>query len=334
MRLATFIPRHVEDAGPRVGALLADDVSLIDLMAASAMRHGAAPAWLADMLSLLDAGESAMDQVRRWLDFAERDRPAGATIPLNSVTLLAPVPRPRSIRDCMAFERHLIQSTRTAVKWRSPWLATLDRWFDRVAGRSLFPVPKVWYEQPLYYKGNPHSVVGPEAEIVWPAYTKRLDYELEFGVFIGRKGRNIAAQETQKHIAGYTIFNDFSARDVQLREMQGRLGPAKGKDFDTGNAMGPYLVTPDEVPDPYRLRMLARVNGQEWSQGTTAEMRYTFEEMIAYISQDETLYPGEFIGSGTVPNGCGLELDRWLAAGDVVELEIERLGILRNRVRA
>ncbi len=114
--------------------------------------------------------------------------------------------------------------------------------------------------------------------------------------------------------------------------MQGRLGPAKGKDFDTGNAMGPYLVTPDEVPDPYNLTMVARVNGEPWSRGNSGDMHFTFEDMIAYVSQDETLHPGEFIGSGTVGNGCGLELDRWLQPGDMVELEVEHLGVLRNRV--
>jgi 2-keto-4-pentenoate hydratase/2-oxohepta-3-ene-1,7-dioic acid hydratase in catechol pathway len=114
--------------------------------------------------------------------------------------------------------------------------------------------------------------------------------------------------------------------------MQGRLGPTKGKDFDTGNALGPYLVTPDEIPDPYNLTLVARVNTEEWSRGNSGDMHFTFEEIIAYISQDETLYPGEFIGSGTVGNGCGLELDRWLKADDVVELEAEGLGVLRNRI--
>jgi 2-keto-4-pentenoate hydratase/2-oxohepta-3-ene-1,7-dioic acid hydratase in catechol pathway len=151
-------------------------------------------------------------------------------------------------------------------------------------------------------------------------------------VFVARVGQDIPRGQARKYIAAYTIFNDFSARDIQLREMQGRLEPAKGKDFDTGNAMGPYLVTLNEVPDPYNLTMIARVNGEEWSRGSSADMHYKFEDIISYISQDETLYPGEFIGSGTVGNGCGLELDRWLSPGDVVELEVERLGVLRNRV--
>jgi 2-keto-4-pentenoate hydratase/2-oxohepta-3-ene-1,7-dioic acid hydratase in catechol pathway len=151
-------------------------------------------------------------------------------------------------------------------------------------------------------------------------------------VFIGRQGRDIAESEAASYIAGYTIFNDFSARDMQLREMQGRLGPAKGKDFDTGNVMGPWLVTPEEIADPYALTMTARVNGEEWSRASTGDLHFTLEEIIAYISRDETLYPGDFIGAGTAPGGCGLELDRWIQAGDVVELEVEGLGVLRNEV--
>jgi 2-keto-4-pentenoate hydratase/2-oxohepta-3-ene-1,7-dioic acid hydratase in catechol pathway len=114
--------------------------------------------------------------------------------------------------------------------------------------------------------------------------------------------------------------------------MAGRLGPAKSKDFDTGNVLGPWLVTPDEIGDVYNLTMSARVNGEEWSRGHSGGMRFSFEEIIAAISRDETLYPGDVIGSGTVGGGCGLELDRWLRPGDVVELEIERIGVLRNRV--
>ncbi|MFT5525972.1 MAG: 2-keto-4-pentenoate hydratase/2-oxohepta-3-ene-1,7-dioic acid hydratase in catechol pathway, partial [Pirellulaceae bacterium] len=130
-----------------------------------------------------------------------------------------------------------------------------------------------------------------------------------------------------------TIFNDFSARDVQLAEMEAKLGPAKGKDFDTGNSLGPWLVTPDEIPDPYALDVEVRVNGQSWSRGNTGGIQYTFEEMIEYISKDETLYPGDFIGSGTIPDCCGLELDRWLRDGDVVELEVAGIGCLRNKVK-
>ena len=173
-----------------------------------------------------------------------------------------------------------------------------------------------------------------------PAYTKRLDWELEFGIFIGKEGRDIPAEKAREYIGGFSIFNDFSARDIQGQEMKSRLGPAKGKDFDGGNAIGPVLVTPDEIPDPYNLSMKARVNGEEVSVGNTRGMHWTFEQMIAYVSQGETLHPGEFFASGTatVPEsgkdrrGCGLEMGRFLKAGDTVELEVERIGVLTNYI--
>ena len=188
------------------------------------------------------------------------------------------------------------------------------------------------YKQPVYYKGNRFNVVGHEEEVRWPRYSAMLDYELEFGIFLAAKGRDIPVDEAHKYIFGYTIFNDFSARDAQEIEMAGGLGPAKGKDFDTGNAIGPWIVTRDEVKDAQNLNMIARVNGEECSRNNSSCMLHTFEQMIAHASRDETLYPGEFFGSGTTGNGCGLELDRWLKPGDVVELEVEGIGVLRNRV--
>jgi 2-keto-4-pentenoate hydratase/2-oxohepta-3-ene-1,7-dioic acid hydratase in catechol pathway len=150
--------------------------------------------------------------------------------------------------------------------------------------------------------------------------------------YIGRKARDVPVEKAREHIVGYTIFNDLSARDAQAYEMPGMLGPAKSKDFDTGNVMGPCLVTADELPDPYNLTMIARVNGEEWGRGNTRDMRWTFDDVIAHISRSETLYPGEALGSGTVGNGCGLEQLRYLKPDDVVELEIEGIGMLRTRI--
>lgn len=332
MKLVTFAAPAPTAAATRLGAYLADDAVVVDLQAAARAADGRPSPWLDDMLAFLDGGPAAREAAERLVDFACSQRPPDALLPIQTVRLLAPLPRPRSLRDCMAFQRHLVQATRTVIGWRCRPLATLDRWVERLTGSPLVRLPPVWYERPLYYKGNPHSVVGPEADVVWPSYTERLDFELELGIVIGRRGSDIAPHQAGHYIAGYTIFNDFSARDVQLREMQGRLGPAKGKDFDTGNVLGPWLVTPDELGDPYNLHMTARVNGQSWCRGSSRDMHYTFEQIIAYISQNETLYPGEFIGSGTVPDGCGLELDRWIQPGDVVELEVAGLGTLRNRV--
>ena len=332
MKLVTFLLLNNAQNQPRLGALSTEANTVIDLQKGYHAMTGSFSPYLTDMLALLDGGKSALEEAHRTLEFVLDQQPSDCQYSQDQLILLAPVPRPRSIRDCLAFEQHLVQATRTVAKWRFAPLASLDAWLEKRWGRALLGAPRVWYERPIYYKGNPFSVVGPEADVQWPAYTDKLDYELEFGVFIGSVGRNIPCQQAHQYIAGYTIFNDFSARDIQLREMQGRLGPAKGKDFDTGNAIGPYLVTADEINNPYGLTMVARVNGEAWSQGSSADMHFTFEEIIAYISQEETLYPGEFIGSGTVGNGCGLELDRWLRPGDSVELEIDYLGLLRNRV--
>ncbi|NJN46941.1 MAG: fumarylacetoacetate hydrolase family protein [Candidatus Competibacteraceae bacterium] len=325
MKLLTFVITENPTA-PRLGALMADGETVADLQQGHSDRTGSASPQLNDMLSLLEGGEQALEQAHTALEFIASQAGSESRYAQNQVRLLAPVPRPRSIRDCISFEKHIVQATRTVVKWRFAPLAALDAWVEKRRGRALIGAPKVWYQQPLYYKSNPFSVVGPDAEVQWPRYTEKLDYELEFGIFIGRQGCNIPKERAHEHIAGYTIFNDFSARDVQLKEMEGRLGPAKGKDFDTGNVMGPYLVTADEIPEPYNLTMRARINGEEWSCGNSGEMYFTFADIIAHISQDETLYPGEFIGSGTVGGGCGLELDRWLQPNDVVELEVEGLG--------
>ena len=147
---------------------------------------------------------------------------------------------------------------------------------------------------------------------------------------IGRKGRNIKAGEARPYIAGFTIMNDFSARDIQRKEMAVALGPAKGKDWCT--AFGPLLVTADEIGDPYNLKMTARVNGEVWSEGTSGSIFHHFERMIEFITEDDTIYPGDILGSGTVGTGCGLELDRWVQRGDTIELEIEKIGVLCNRI--
>ncbi|REJ93439.1 MAG: fumarylacetoacetate hydrolase family protein [Planctomycetota bacterium] len=329
MKLVTYI--RPAGGPPRVGAIDSRLEAVIDL-AAAAERFEQPTGAFTDMLTLLEQGPAALEEARNILERAERDAPAGLMDELSTVTLLAPVPRPRSIRDCLAFEGHLIQAMRTVAGWKFPPLAWIDRGLARVLGRGCLRPPRVWYERPIYYKGNPASVVGADADIEWPSFTDRLDFELEFGVFIGRRGKNIPVSDAASYIAGFTIFNDFSARDLQLREMQGRLGPAKSKDFDTGNAIGPWLVTRDEVHRPYGLEMIARVNGEEWSRGNSGRMHFSFEEIIAAVSEAETLHPGDFIGSGTVPGGCGLELDRWISPGDVIELEVSGLGILRNRI--
>lgn len=258
-----------------------------------------------------EAAQRAIDSVRGCLQGEPPVGPKGEQVvhSLHDVKLLAPVPRPNSIRDTMSFEGHM---------------KSLEKEIRR-------PMPDLWYEMPAYYKGNPCSVTGPEEPIVWPKYTEKLDYELEFGIYIGKQGRNISSADAGEYIAGYTIFNDVSARDIQLKEKSLTMGPTKGKDFDSGNIMGPCLVTPDEL-DVRDLKMTARINGEVWSEGNASAMYWSWARIIEYISASETLYPGDFIGSGTVPNGCGAELNRWIQPGDVIELEVEGIGVLRNKV--
>ena len=327
MKMVTFI---AEDKAPRVGVIVDDRI--VDLQAASNAHHGSSEHAYDDMLSFIQGMPEILDRVRSLAETVMGSGPESLIRPLGELRLLAPLPRPASIRDFVAFADHLANAMHTVAGWRLPPVKWLNGAWRSLTGKGFLRPPKLWYEIPAYYKGNPLTVIGPEADIRWPSYAEKLDYELEFGIYIARQGRDIPASRAREYIAGYTIYNDVSARMMQMKEMKLRMGPTKGKDFDTSNVMGPYLVTPDEVPDPYNLEMIARVNGEEWSHSNSRYMHHTFEDIIAYISRDETLYPGEFLGSGTVPTGCGLEWDRWIKPGDLIELEVERLGVLRNCV--
>jgi fumarylacetoacetate (FAA) hydrolase len=218
---------------------------------------------------------------------------------LAEVRLRAPIPWPPSVRDFYAFERH-VQSAR--------------------AQRGLEMAPE-WYRIPVFYFSNPAAVYGPEDDIVFPSESSAWDYELEAAAVIGADGR----------IAGFTVLNDWSARDLQKMEMAVGLGPAKGKDF--GTSLGPVLVTPDELGD-LRLEMIARVNGEERSRGNLGDMHWSWDDLVAHAGRNTRLLAGDVLGSGTVGTGCILEHGdgRWLEPGDAVELEIERIGVLRNRV--
>ena len=326
MKLVTFETASGEQ---RIGALQDDLKTIVDLKA-GAEKSGGDVKPFADMLALINAGEKGLAAARAILAKADKS----ALVDLASVRLLAPVPVPASMRDFLAFELHYRQARARALKIRASSYPDPVKAEEELAGSDEFTIPPVWYEQPIYYKGNRFAVIGTGQDILWPSHSKKLDFELEYGVFIGKKGKNISRDKAREHIFGYTIFNDMSARDSQYKEYPGRLGPAKGKDFDTGNVMGPWLVTADEIPDPYNLEMKVRINGEEWGRGISGSMHHKFEDMIVHASRDETLHPGEFLGSGTVGNGCGLEHDRWLKPNDVIELEITGLGTLRNKVVA
>ena len=326
MKLVTF---ETNSGEARIGAILDDLATIADFKAAAG---GRATPHFADMLALIDGGVEALADAQSLFEAVASEKSPVAKVKLSDVKLLAPVPVPRQMRDFLAFELHYRQARAQALRIRAATFPDPEAAAIELAKTDEFKIPPVWYEQPVYYKGNRFSVIGTEADILWPSYCKKLDFELEFGVVIGCKGKNIKRENARDHIFGYCIFNDMSARDAQYREYPVRLGPAKGKDFDTGNVLGPWLVTADEVGDPYDLTMIVRVNGEEWGRGNSGTMYHKFEDFIVHASNEEVLHPGEFLGSGTVGNGCGLEHDRWIKPGDVIELEISKLGTLRNRV--
>lgn len=309
MKLATFIGYRKR---PRLGVVDVEQRAVLDLAAAAEAVHKRPDPTFVDMLSLIDAAGPGLARV----DDLVREWPNEAVDDLDGVKLLAPIPIPRQLRDGMAFEEH-VRNSRNQVALRT--------------GRPQ-KMPEVWYEHPVYYKCNRFNVVGHGADVIWPSFSEWMDYELELACVIGKTGKDIRTEDAPAHVFGFTIYNDFSARDVQFDEMRAGLGPAKGKDFDTGNVFGPWIVTPDELGDPHDLAMEVRVNGERWGGGHSRDMHYTFWDIIAYVSRSETLYAGEIIGSGTVGTGSAHELGRTLSSSDVIELEIEKIGVLRNRL--
>jgi 2-keto-4-pentenoate hydratase/2-oxohepta-3-ene-1,7-dioic acid hydratase in catechol pathway len=277
-----------------------------------------APGPACDLISLLgDDGSRLRDAAARAETTPE------LVVPLDDARLLAPIPQPPSVRDFYAFEQHV----RTARERR---------------GLEMEPD---WYELPVFYFSNPASIVADRDDVAVPPGCEELDFELEVAAIVGRAGRDLDAATAIEHIAGFTIMNDWSARDLQRREMKLNLGPAKGKDFAT--TLGPFLVTPDELSDvvagkAYDLAMTATVNGQEYSRASLADIYWSFGELAAYASRGTWLRPGDILGSGTCGTGCILELSLvhgterfpWLAPGDVVALAVDRLGSVTNRVVA
>jgi 2-keto-4-pentenoate hydratase/2-oxohepta-3-ene-1,7-dioic acid hydratase in catechol pathway len=278
------------------------------------------------MQDFIEAGQPALDLAYAVLASSP------AIIDSDRINWLAPLPLPVQIRDCLGFEEHLKNAFESAVKVGAMAADDPVKAEEELRASGRFAVPEVWYQQPIYYKANRFSVAPTGKEIAWPAYSQIMDFELEMACIIGKKGQDISKDKAHEHIFGYTIFNDFSARDAQMLESQGMLGPAKGKDFDDSIILGPVIVTKDELTDPYNLRMQARVNGETWCDNNSSTIHWKFSDMIAHISMGETLHPGEVIGSGTVGLGCGLEHLRFLNDGDIVELEIDQIGVISNKI--
>src|ERR1700689_190923 len=278
-----------------------------------------------DLLVFLGAAE----QVR---ELAEEL--VSAAPPAEPLPLMAPPFRPAAFRDCALWEEHMLAVGRGLLRLRGWAAGAVSDGFERLTRRPfprLRPGP-LWYEKPLYYKGNPATFIGDGDTVRWPAYAQALDYELEIGVVIARDGSDLTPDEALGVVGGFVLVNDFSARDVQFREMvEGLMGPAKSKDF--GTALGSVVVTPPEfLPVLNTLDVEVRVNGELWGAGSTRGMQHSLADVIAHASAGERLAAGTVIGLGTVPGCSGIEAGRWLSPGSVVELSAGPLGRLRVAV--
>lgn len=303
MRLATILPRASLEPVAVVGAPDGTWIELAALIGRAAPRLELALPWL------MAHGAALPQRAAEWKGPRYRE---------SEFAFLPPIVRPPAFRDFYAFEDHV----KTA------------------RARRGLAMPPAWYEVPVFYFSNHNALLGHDAPVFAPAGCAELDYELELGIVIGRGGRDITAEHAWEHVFGFTVINDLSARDLQRQEMSIGLGPAKGKDFAT--AVGPWIVTRDSVRDciageRLSLAMQARVNDRELSHGNVAALHHSIPRLIAHASRDAELFPGDLLGTGTVGTGCILELGPentggWLKPGDLVELEIERIGALRTRI--
>ncbi|MCU1594065.1 MAG: putative Fumarylacetoacetase [Frankiales bacterium] len=276
-----------------------DDVlRVLDVGAWARSRDAETPA---DLVDLVESSPATQERVTDLVRSAPED--GLGWVRGDEVRFAAPLRAPNSLRDFFAFRSH----------------AEMRR-----------PLPEAWERVPVYFKGNRRSIVGPEEDVAWPSYTRKLDYEAEVAAVVGRKARDLSAQEAPQAVFGYTIMNDWSARDVQKDEMSVGLGPSKAKDFAT--SLGPWIVTPDEWDPEADHAVTVTVDGELWSSGSTAGRHWTFGQMLSHASQDEDLWPTDVLGSGTFGGGCGLDLRRWIAPGQEVEITVQGLGALRNRV--
>lgn len=301
----------------RIVAVDTDEARVVDLARAYALLQLRRGAWEdgarrvaralfpSSMSRAIAAGPVLLDAAHEALGAAD-----DASLALDDVVWASPLDPP-VIRDGLTFQEHIVNYSRRAA--------------------NALPRPEI-YTLPGYYKGSTGSIYAPDTEVPYPAFSSWLDYELEIGYVIGTPGHDLTPEESFGHVFGITIVNDFSARDVQLVEIAIGMGPQHGKDFAFG--IGPWITTMDEVGAIDGLTGSVRVNGELWSQCRAEDMVWTPGELIAYVSIADTLQPGDLIASGTLGNGSAVELGRELAPGDVIELELERVGTLRHTLTA
>ena len=325
MKLITFGVETMLGEVSRVGALVGE--TALDLAALYAWALSEKDVYAARELAEATIPPDMTEFLARWpvakaiaeglIDFSKRQppdalSPFGARIAYGPGEYRLRIPlKPRRLKDYLVYEEHKKKSM----------------------ARKGLPMPDLWYRMPTYTNRNILGLADPGADVLWPSYSKKLDFEFELAVVIGRTGRNIKAEDAHRYIAGFTIYNDFSARDIQADEAAVGAGAGKSKDFDQGNVLGPCIVTADEI-DGADIDMVLRVDGEEWARGHTRGMKFSWGQIIENASRDETIYPGDVFASGTMNNGCCLELDRWFKPGATIEMDARGIGILRNRVVA
>jgi 2-keto-4-pentenoate hydratase/2-oxohepta-3-ene-1,7-dioic acid hydratase in catechol pathway len=322
MKLATF---EGVDGVPAVG-IVDLGARMIANAAVLAAQEGGSALGYRNMIELIEQGPEALSRLAEWGARVDYDHPAW--VRLESVKLLPPI-TPKRLRCFSVYEKHIVQAFRAVLKHKLHPLM-----FRALSGLGMIKVPKRFHRVPAYYKGNHLALSGPGQEIVWPTYSSLLDYELELGVIIGKTGKDVSPEAAGEYIFGYTICNDFSARDALMDEMGfgPSAGPAKGKDFDTSNALGPWIVTADEMGDPSGAKMRVEVNGEIRGEALVGDAAHSVFDLVSYASRGETLVPGEVLACGAVGDGTGIETWTFLKPGDQVELHVERIGYLANKI--
>lgn len=316
MKLVTYTLKNDVEKKEKVGVLTADESQVVDLQAA----NGKPSPYFENMIAFLEGGKDAHALAKELLEKAGNNSKTS----LDNVTLLAPL-KPRTMRDCMCFENHIINGNKQ-FKYRNRGIDP-----DTLDPKTFLP-SAAWYEAPTYYKVNVNSIVGTDTNVSYPDGEQYMDYELELAVVIGKQGMNISARDAMDYVGGYTVFNDFSARMTQLKDMGDpttNVGPGISKDF--ANAIGPCMTTSDAF-NWEDAKTQVRINGKVLAEGNHGEIYHRLPDIIEYVSSNVTLYPGDIIATGTVANCCGLETGEPLHMDDVIELEIEGIGTLRNTV--
>lgn len=333
MKLVTFAIDTPVGELRRVGALRKSDSFIVDLCAgrevllnARGVENAFAQAQEdcpSEMLDFIKGGDTALKYGYEVLDFADEMAPGvidGITVVYDpaSVRLLTPLPRPNTVRCFSLSERHMLNGIKS--------MQDTAAWGDTKP--SLTELPPEWYNLPSYYKTGTTEIYGPEELVPWPALTGKFDYELEIAVIIGKRGRNVPIEEGQDYIYGYSMYNDWSTRDFQNREMSINLGPGLCK--DNASSIGPCIVTKDDY-DLMSEHFTIRVNGEQWSS-TMVDFYFPLEKLVEYVTQVQTIYPGDVFTTGTLPFGAGCELKKWIPEGGVIEFEADGMGILRNYI--